>query len=397
MDIGKLTLRAMRGMLDRKEISAPELTSEYIKEAKASGHFVTVCADEAKAAADRAQKIINAGRATPLCGIPVALTDNICTEGIRTACGSKTLENFTPPYSAHVADRLNSENAVITGKTAIEEFGMHGSAHVSVFTADCGAVTLRPTYGRVSRFGLAAFASSFDQIGTVAGNAHDCGLLLNSIAGFDPQDVTTNKKSTPDFTAKAGQTAKGLKIALPKEFLEDCPDKGLINAVKEAAEWFTAQGAEVEEYSLPTVKYAYAAHRIISSAEASSNMARYDGIKFGHRSKEDGSFAELVRASRAEGFGFELKKRILLGNFALSNNNIQDYFFKAMAVRQKLREEYTALFERFNLILCGGCNIPSILAGLPVISTSGISVTGNYWDEETIIQAADFFERGQES
>ena len=380
MDIENLTIRDMQSKLVTKEISALELTDEYIK--KYGGSLVTVCADQARAAAQQAQEVIDSGKASssPLCGIPIAVSDNICTKDTKTACGSNMLQNFIPPYNAHVCDRLIAQNAVIIGKSAVGEFGMSRGGISSEATigdpaAGEAAVTLIPTYGRVSRFGLAAFASSFDRIGVKAKNASDCAVLLEAIAGQDSRDVMTKRPENQSaiFADTAGN-ATGLKIALMNG-----NDK-----TNEAAALFEQQGAVSDEYTIDIDKFSHSAYYIISSAELSSNMSRYDGIKFGTRAKEDGSFEKLVKASRTQGFSYELKKRILLGNFVLSNDNIGDYFYKAMAIRQQLKEEYTKLFEKYDLILTSS-DMSAKLAGLPIIKINDIYVIGNYWEENKLL------------
>lgn len=464
----------MRSMLDKKEISAPELTAAYLERINSVDgkleSYITVTAEEAEKAAEKAQDKINKGEVSPLCGIPLAIKDNICTEGIKTTCASKMLENFIPPYNATVMDKLENEGIVMLGKTSMDEFAMGGSTQTSAFkktknpydlervpggssggsaaavgaslcaaalgsdtggsirqpSSFCGVTGLKPTYGRVSRYGLVAFASSLDQIGPVAKSASDCAVILNAISGFDPHDGTSSRNDVPDFTAKIGQDIKGMKIAVPKEFYAEGIDEEVRNAVLKAADYYKSLGAELIDCSMPSLKYAVAAYYLISSAEASSNLSRYDGIKFGHRSEIGDSFNELIANSRREGFGEEVKRRIMLGNYALSSGYYDAYYGKAMALKQKIREEYEQIFTGCDVILTPTaptvayglnenisdpakmyqadiCTVTVNIASLPAISTTcgydskgmpiGMSIIGKKWDEATIIQAADAFEK----
>ncbi len=474
MDLTALKIRDMRTMLDKKEISVFELTNAYLGRIRdIDGRlesFITVTADEASSAAKKAQDKINNGQAGALCGIPLAVKDNICTENIKTTCASKMLESFVPPYNATIMEKLNSEDIVLLGKTSMDEFAMGGSTQTSAFkktknpynlgcvpggssggsaaavgaslcaaalgsdtggsirqpASFCGVTGLKPTYGRVSRYGLVAFASSLDQIGPIAKDAHDCGIILNAISGYDPHDGTSSKKEVMDFTSKIGKDIKGMKIAVPKEFYAEGIDTEVRNAVLKAADAYKAMGAELVECSMPSLKYAVASYYLISSAEAASNLSRYDGIKYGHRSEKGDSYAELVRNSRSEGFGDEVKRRILLGNYALSSGYYDAYYGKAMALKQKIREEYASIFDICDVILTPTaptvayginenisdpakmyqadiCTVTVNIASLPAISTTcgydskgmpiGMSIIGRQWDEATIIQTADAYEK----
>ena len=474
MDITALKISDMRSMLDKKEISVSELTDAYLDRINAVDgkvdSYITVTADAAKKAAEKAQEKINKGEASALCGIPLAIKDNICTEDVKTTCASVMLENFIPPYNATVMDKLESEDIVMLGKTSMDEFAMGGSTQTSAFkktrnpydtnrvpggssggsaaavgaslcaaalgsdtggsirqpASFCGVTGLKPTYGRVSRYGLVAFASSLDQIGPIAKSAEDCAVILNAISGFDPHDGTSSKNDVPDFTAKIGQDIKGMKIALPKEFYADGIDADVKAAVLKAADYYKSLGAELIDCSMPSLKYAVAAYYLISSAEAASNLSRYDGIKYGHRSEEGDSFNELIANSRSEGFGDEVKRRILLGNYALSSGYYDAYYGKAMALKQKIREEYDHIFADCDVILTPTaptvaygvnenisdpakmyqadiCTVTVNIASLPAISTTcgydakgmpiGMSIIGKKWDEATIIQAADAYEK----
>lgn len=475
MDVTSLKIRDMRKMLDGKEISAAELADAYLDRIeKIDGKlesYITVTPEKAHSDAEKAQKVIDGGSAGMLCGIPLAIKDNICTEDVLTTAASRMLENFIPPYNATVMEKLEAENTVMLGKTSMDEFAMGGSTQTSAFkktknpydlnkvpggssggsaaavgaglcaaalgsdtggsirqpSSFCGVTGLKPTYGRVSRYGLIAFASSLDQIGPIANDAHDCGFILNAIAGYDPHDGTVSKKETEDYTSKIGMDMKGIKIALPKEFYAEGIDEDVRNAVLKAADDYKAMGAELVECSMPSLKYAVAAYYLISSAEASSNLSRFDGIKYGHRSEVGENFSELISNSRSEGFGDEVKRRILLGNYALCSGYYDAYYLKAMALKQKIREEYAHIFESCDIILTPTaptaaygtnenisdpakmyqadiCTVTVNIASLPAISTPcgytaegmpiGMSLVGRMWDEALIIGAADAYEKG---
>ncbi len=474
MDITALKVRDMRTMLDKKEVSAAELADAYIARINdIDGRlesYITVTAEEAKSAAAKAQQVIDRGEATALTGIPMAIKDNICTDGVKTTCASKMLEDFVPPYNATVMEKLNADGIVMLGKTSMDEFAMGGSTQTSAFkktknpydlgrvpggssggsaaavgaslcaaalgsdtggsirqpASFCGVTGMKPTYGRVSRYGLVAFASSLDQIGPIAKDAHDCAIILNEISGYDYHDGTSAKLDVPDFTAKIGKDIKGMKIAMPKEFYAQGIDEDVKNAVTEAAKQYEKMGAVIVDCSMPSLKYAVAAYYLIASAEASSNLSRYDGIKYGHRAEEGESYNDLICNSRSEGFGDEVKRRILLGNYALSSGYYDAYYGKAMALKQKIREEYDEIFEKCDVILTPTaptvaygvnenisdpakmyqadiCTVTVNIASLPAISTTcgydkngmpiGMSIVGRRWDEATVIQAADAYEK----
>ena len=471
----ELTISELRKKLDSKEISAAELTKEYLDRIdKVDGKvesYITVTPEKALEQAAAAQKRIDEGNAPALCGIPMAIKDNICTVDVKTTAASRMLENFVPPYNATVMDRLESEGTVVLGKLSMDEFAMGGSTQTSAFkktknpydlncvpggssggsaaavSADlcaaalgsdtggsirqpasfCGVTGLKPTYGRVSRFGLIAFASSLDQIGPVARSAEDCGTILNAIAGWDFHDGSMPKiTEKPDFTSKIGMDMKGVRIGMVSEFFADSVDEEVRKSVLAAIDSYKAMGAEVVECSMPSLKYAIAAYYLISSAEASSNLSRYDGIKYGHRADVGGSYNDLIIASRSEGFGDEVKRRILLGNYALSSGYYDAYYGKAMGLKQKIREEYAGIFDQCDIIVtptaptvaygtnenyhdpkkmyqADFCTVTVNIASLPAISTTcgynkdgmpiGMSVVGKMWDEATVIGAADAFEK----
>ncbi len=474
MDITRARIRDLRKALDSKEIGAAELCTEYFKNIEAKDgqllSFITTTKDKALEMAAAAQKLIDEGKSTALTGIPLAIKDNICTDGIKTTCSSRMLENFIPPYNATVIEKLNAEGYVLLGKTSMDEFAMGGSNQTSAFaktknpydlervpggssggsaaavsaslapaalgsdtggsirqpSSFCGVTGIKPTYGRVSRYGLVAFASSLDQIGPICNDARDCAVMLNAICGTDPHDATSARVPTPDFTAKLGTSIKGMKIAMPKEFYSDDIDNEVKTAVENAAKALEAQGAQLVECSIPGLKYAIPAYYLIACAEAASNLSRFDGIKYGFRG-EGRTFEELIRDSRSRGFGEEVKRRILLGNYALSSGYYDAYYKKALALKQEIIKEYNDVFDMADVILTPTaptaaykigvqdndpvkmyladiCTVTVNIAQLPGISTTcgytaegmpiGMSVIGRRFDEQTILQCADAFEQG---
>ena len=475
MELKDMKLRDMRKALDSKDISAKELAQSYLDRIKKYDgeikSYITVTEELAYEQAEKAQEIIDKGEAKALTGIPVAIKDNICTQGVRTTCASRILENFIPPYDATVMEKLNSQNIVMLGKTSMDEFAMGGSTQTSAFAKTvnpynkscvpggssggsaaavsarlapvalgtdtggsirqpasfCGITGIKPTYSRVSRFGLVAFASSLDQIGTMALSAEDCGILLNAICGFDMHDGTSSREDVPDFTAKIGENMKGVKIALPKEYFAEGIDDEVRQSVLAAAEQYRAMGAELIECSMPSLKYAVSCYYLLACAEAASNLSRYDGIKYGHRTERQcDSYEELIVRSRSEGFGDEVKRRILLGNYCLSSGYYDAYYRKALALRQLVRKEYNDIFEKCDMILTPTaptvayspektadpvsmyqadiCTVTVNIAGLPAISTTcgydkngmpiGMSLIGKKFAEQDIIKAASAFEQG---
>ncbi len=474
MDLIRTNLRELRKSLDSKEISAAELCGEYFKRIEAVDpellSYITVTKEKALKDAENAQKLIDEGKATALTGIPLAIKDNICIDGVRTTCASKMLENFIPPYNATVIEKLNAEGYVLLGRTSMDEFAMGGSNQTSAFaktknpydlecvpggssggsaaavsaslapaalgsdtggsirqpSSFCGVTGIKPTYGRVSRYGLVAFASSLDQIGPICNDARDCAVLLNAICGHDRHDATSARVDTPDFTEKLGQPIKGMKIALPKEFFAEGVDDAVKTAVMSAAHELEKQGAVLVECSMPGLKYAIPAYYLIACAEAASNLSRFDGIKYGFRG-EGRTFEELIRDSRSRGFGEEVKRRILLGNYALSSGYYDAYYKKALALKQEIIRQYNQIFEQADVILTPTaptpaykigsqdsdpvkmyqadiCTVTVNIAKLPGVSTTcgytdsglpvGMSIIGKRFDEQTILQCADAFEQG---
>lgn len=474
MNLDRVKIRDLRKALDSKEIGAVELCSEYLKRIEETDgkllSYITVTKEKALADAENAQKIIDSGKAAALTGIPLAVKDNICIDGVRTTCASRMLENFIPPYNATVIDKLNAEGYVLLGRASMDEFAMGGSTQTSAFAKTknpydlesvpggssggsaaavaaslcaaalgsdtggsirqpasfCGVTGIKPTYGRVSRYGLVAFASSLDQIGPICNDARDCAILMNAICGHDRHDATSARVDTPDFTEKLGQPVKGMKIAMPKEFFSDSIDSEVKAAVENAAKELEKQGAVLVECSIPGLKYAIPAYYLIACAEAASNLSRFDGIKYGFRG-EGRTYEDLIRDSRSKGFGEEVKRRILLGNYALSSGYYDAYYKKALALKQEIIKEYNDVFELADVILTPTaptpaykigaqdndpvkmymadiCTVTVNIASLPGISTTcgyskdgmpiGMSIIGKKFDEQTILQCADAFEQG---
>lgn len=401
MDIDKMTISEIRSGIINKQFTAREVTESFLstifeKEPMIDG-FLTVCADEALAqAVEIDRKIKNKEPLGKLGGVPVAVKDNICTNGIRTTCASKMLSDFIPPYDATVIKRLKEADAVIIGKTNMDEFAMGSSTENSAFkktknpwdrervpggssggsaavvsagmvplslgsdtggsirqpAAFCGVVGLKPTYGLVSRFGLVAFGSSLDQIGPIARNVRDSALALEVIQGQDKLDSTSVRHSiAEDYMKDIEEGAKGLKIAVPEEFFQSELDADITASIKKSIDSFKAMGALVEYISLPITAEGLSSYYIISSAEASSNLARFDGIRYGYRTKEYENLDELMEKSRSEGFGEEVKRRIMLGTFALSSGYYDAYYNRAQKLRKKIKEQFNKAFECYDVML----------------------------------------------
>lgn len=467
------TIHEYAELLKQRKLSSVELTKQYlarIEKADAQiGSYITVCPDEALAAAGKADERIAKGEATLLTGIPVGIKDNICTEGIKTTCASKMLYNFVPPYDATVTKRLKNEGAVILGKLNMDEFAMGSSTESSYFkktknpydltrvpggssggsaasvsadlapyalgsdtggsirqpAAFCGNVGLKPTYGLVSRFGLIAFASSLDQIGSFTKDVTDCAIVLNAIAGYDKMDSTSVDADKTDYTKALGFPLKGMKIGVPKQYLESGIQTEIREAVENAIKVYEMLGAECEECSLPLSKFALPAYYLISSAEASSNLARFDGIKYGYRAEEYHGLTDLYEITRSEGFGEEVKRRIMLGTYALSSGYYDAYYKKAQQVRGLIKRDFAACFEKYDVLLTPTtpttaykfgeksdpvamymgdiCTVAVNIAGLPAISIPagldkkgmpiGIQLIANSFDERKLLTAAFAYER----
>ncbi len=469
-----MSLRELRSALDKKEIGAVELTKSYLDKIEKNdakiNSYITVCADRAIENAEKAQELIDAGKPGAFTGLPLSVKDNICTNGIRTTCASHMLEDFIPPYDATVIEKLKTDSFVMLGKTNMDEFAMGGSSQTSYFggvknpydvsrvtggssggaaasvaasfcaaalgsdtggsirqpASFCGVTGLKPTYGAVSRWGLIAFASSLDQIGVIARSAEDTGYLLNGIYGFDENDATSSKLSKGGYTELIGSDVSKIKIGVPKEFFGGGLNGEVRSAVLDAVKYYKKLGCEIIDVSLPSLEYAVSAYYLISSAEAASNLSRFDGIKYGLRSGLGEDFSDLIKNSRREGFGDEVKRRIMLGNYALCSGYYDAYYKNATRIRTRLKREYASIFEKCDVMLTPTApttaykigeqendpvkmyladiyTVTVNIAGLPAISTVcgydgngmpiGMSLIGRAFDEKTIIAVCDRFEK----
>ncbi|MGO3057069.1 MAG: Asp-tRNA(Asn)/Glu-tRNA(Gln) amidotransferase subunit GatA, partial [Halomonas sp.] len=393
------TLTQLATALKSGEFSSRELTSHYLQKIeKADGtlnSFITVTGEQALNQAEEADKARAAGNAGLLTGIPLALKDIFCTRDVKTSCGSKMLDNFIAPYDATVVEKLNAAGTISLGKTNMDEFAMGSSNENSHYgavknpwdltavpggssggsaaavaaglvpaamgtdtggsirqpAAFCGITGLKPTYGRVSRYGIIAYASSLDQAGPMARSAEDCAHLMNVIAGHDVRDSTSVARGVPDYTETLNAPLSGLKIGLPKEYFGDGLDPEVEKAVRDAVKVYESLGATVREVSLPHTHYAIPAYYVIAPAEASSNLSRYDGVRFGHRCKDPVDLIDLYKRSRAEGFGEEVKRRILIGTHTLSEGFFDAYYTKAQKVRRLIRQDFLDVFEDVDVLM----------------------------------------------
>ena len=396
----ELPLYTLSRKLASGELSSREATAAYlqaIKEKEPSiGAYLTVFEESAmKKAAEVDEKRAAGKTLSPLAGVPAGIKDNICTKGVRTTCASKMLENFVSPYNAGVIERLEEADAVLLGKLNMDEFAMGSSTENSFFkvthnprdlsrvpggssggsaaavaaneaafalgsdtggsirqpAAFCGVVGMKPTYGTVSRYGLVAFASSLDQIGPLTRTVRDSAMVMDTIAGHDRRDSTSIKMDAVSYGEKIGQSIRGMKIALPEEFFGEGLSDEVRKGIEEAALQFQALGAEIVKVSMPTLSHALPAYYIISSAEASSNLARFDGVRYGYRAADYDDITSLYKKTRSEGFGAEVKRRIMLGTFALSSGYYDAYYKKALQVRTLIVNDYNRIFEKCDFIL----------------------------------------------
>lgn len=383
-----------------KQLSSKEITEAYLENISKTdseiGAYLTVTAESAIKTAEGTDKKIAAGeKLSTLAGIPGGIKDNMCTKGVKTTCASKMLENFVPCYSSTAVEKLNEQGFVMLGKLNMDEFAMGSTNENSYFkpvknpvntervpggssggsaaavaakeaaftlgsdtggsirqpAAFCGVVGMKPTYGTVSRYGLVAFASSLDQIGPLTKNVKDNALILNAIAGHDPKDATCIGGGRPDYTAEIGKDVKGMTVGLPTEFFGDGVSADVKDAVLAAAKRYEKLGANIEEVKLPSLKHALSAYYVISSAEASSNLARFDGIRYGYRSENAETLDDIYKNSRSEGFGPEVQRRIMLGTFALSSGYYDAYYKKALQVRTLVVRDYNKVFEKCDFII----------------------------------------------
>jgi aspartyl-tRNA(Asn)/glutamyl-tRNA(Gln) amidotransferase subunit A len=477
MSLFSLTLYEAGEKLRKREVSSQELTEAVFQRIFETDSivrsYITLCRDAALAQAKQAdERLKQESSASPLLGIPVAVKDNFLTRGIRTTCASKMLDNFIPPYDATVVARIRSAGAVITGKTNLDEFAMGSSAENSAFfstrnpwdlervpggssggsaaavaadqciaalgtdtggsirqpAAFCGIVGLKPTYGRVSRYGIIAFASSMDQAGPMTKDVRDCALLLEAISGHDPADSTSANRPVPRYSKSLTFDIAGLRLGVPKEYFTSGLQPAVDQAVHKAIGRLENSGATVEEISLPHTEYAVAVYYVIATAEASSNLARYDGMRFGRRAAGR-DLTESYMLSRAEGFGPEVKRRIMLGTYALSAGYYDAFYLKAQKVRSLIQRDFEEAFKHCDAIitptapttafkirekihnplemyLSDLCTISINLAGLPAISAPcafdgeglpiGMQIVGKHFDESTILRIAYAYEQQTE-
>ena len=474
MDITELTVHELQDKLASKELTISEITKAYVDRIKEKEQdvdaFVTVLEDEAIAKSKDIEEKINNGEITSkYAGIPIGIKDNLCTKGVKTTCGSKMLENFISPYDATVVEKLNNEGLVSLGKMNMDEFAMGSSTENSAIkktknpwnlntvpggssggsaaavaanmvpwalgsdtggsirqpASFCGVVGLKPTYGLVSRYGLVAYASSLDQVGPITKDVRDAAMLLNIIAGHDERDTTSMDKPKVDYTAALKNDVKGLKIAVPKEFYGEGINAEVKEKLEEAIEKYKELGATVEEVSLDIAEYSLAAYYIIACAEASSNLGRFDGIRYGYRAQNCESLSDIYVKSRSEGFGDEVKRRIILGTYVLSSGYYDAYYKKAQKVRTAINNKFNSVFANYDVILVPTspvvafefgsksnplemylsdiCTVSVNVAGLPGISIPcgvdkngmpiGMQLIGNKFQEETILNAAYTYEQ----
>ncbi|MFC1812813.1 Asp-tRNA(Asn)/Glu-tRNA(Gln) amidotransferase subunit GatA [Thermodesulfobacteriota bacterium] len=475
MKLHELTIQKAHTLLKNKEISSKELTRAVLDRIAAVEKnvdaYITIADETAMAQAEIADRAITESRLSPLTGIPLAIKDLMCTKGLRTTCASKMLENFVPPYDATVIEKLRQANAVIVGKTNMDEFAMGSSnehsrmkptrnpwdltripggssgGSAAAVAADmcigalgsdtggsvrqpashCGVVGMKPTYGRVSRFGLVAFASSLDQIGPLAKDVTDCAVLMNAISGYDPKDSTSVPKNVPDYASFLEDGLKGITVGLPEEYTAmEGLDSEVSAAVKNAIRTIEGLGAECVEVSLPHTEYVVAAYYVIAPAEASSNLARYDGVKYGFRDKGNAGLMEMYRSTRTIGFGSEVQRRIIIGTYCLSAGYYDAYYGKASQVRTLIMEDFKKAFNTCDVILSPVAPTPAFkigekvddpltmylsdiftlsanLAGIPGMSVPcgfsadglpiGLQIMASHFNEETIFKVAYNFEQ----
>jgi aspartyl-tRNA(Asn)/glutamyl-tRNA(Gln) amidotransferase subunit A len=467
------TIAELSAALRAGEVTSRELTRHFLERIRSLdgglNAVITVTEEQALAQADAADARIAAGQAGPLTGIPLLHKDLFCTDGVRTSCGSRMLDNFVAPYDAAVVERLREAGMVMLGKTNMDEFAMGSSNENSYYgpvrnpwdtervpggssggsaaavaarltpaatgtdtggsirqpASFCGITGIKPTYGRVSRWGMIAFASSLDQGGAFARTAEDCALVLGAMAGTDPRDSTSIEREVPDYAAGLDADLSGLRIGLPKEYFGEGLDAGVAAAVEAAVETFKSLGAEVREVSLPNTHLAVPAYYVVAPAECSSNLSRFDGVRFGHRCENPKDLTDLYERSRGEGFGPEVQRRIMVGTYALSAGYYDAYYLKAQKVRRLISDDFLRAFEEVDLIL--GPTSPSTafrlgekaadpvsmylsdiytiavnLAGLPGMSVPagfagglpvGLQIIGNYFEEGRMLNAAHRFQQ----
>lgn len=475
MELFQKTIHDLHEMLKKKEVSSVEITkSVFERIEKVEGRiksYITITKESALKEAEAADEIIkNGNEIAPLTGIPLAIKDLLCVEGVEATCGSKMLQGFIPPYDATSIKKLKEQHPVFLGKVNMDEFAMGSSTETSYFgitknpwnletipggssggsaacvaadacigalgsdtggsirqpAALCGIVGLKPTYGRVSRFGLVAFASSLDQIGPMTKDVRDCALLLNIISGKDSRDSTSADVLVPDFTKALEKDVKGLKIGIPKEYFVEGMNEEIEKSIRDGIKLLEGLGAESVEVSLPHTEYAIATYYVLATAEASSNLARYDGVKYGYRAGEKDDLIEMYKKTREEGFGAEVKRRIMLGTYVLSAGYYDAYYRKAQQVRTLIKNDFEDAFKKCDVLITPTSptaafkigektgdplqmylsdifTISTNLAGIPGISIPcgftkdnlpvGLQIMGKNFDEETVLQVAYNFEQ----
>ena len=478
MEIQKLTAVSLGKKIKEKEISVREALDAVfaqIDQTEDRYHaYVTLDKEGAYKQADAVQEKIDKGELTgALAGVPVAIKDNMCTKGLLTTCSSKILKNYIPTYTASAVQNLTDAGCVIIGKTNMDEFAMGSTTETSYYgvtrnphnpdhvpggssggsaaavalnecffalgsdtggsirqpSAFCGITGMKPTYGTVSRYGLIAYGSSLDQIGPMTKNVTDCAAVLETIASYDKKDSTSMKREEYDFTSALVRDVKGLRIGLPKDYFGEGLDSEVKAAIFKAAETFKRMGAIVEEFDLGLVQYAIPAYYIIASAEASSNLERFDGVKYGYRTKEYGDLHSMYKKTRSEGFGSEVKRRIMLGSFVLSSGYYDAYYLKALKTKALIKQEFDKAFEKYDIILAPAApttapllgsslqdpikmylsdiyTISANLAGIPGLSIPcgkdnkglpiGMQLLGGCFQEKTLLRAGFAYEKARE-
>src|SRR5450432_3245059 len=475
MDLNNLTIAATRSAIADRKISASQLVQDFYGKIEAEDGeihaFLTLSKERAENQAAKVDALLNQGAPLPrLAGVPVAIKDVMCTRGLRTTAGSKILEKFIPPYDCTAVARLEAEGAIILGKLNCDEFAMgssnensaYGPVHnpvdktrvpggssggsAAVMDAEralarlgrdtggpfrqpasfCGVVGLMPTYGRVSRYGLIAFASSLDHIGPLAHTAEDAAIMLSVIAGHDPMDSTSANVPVPDYVSEMKKPVRGMKLGIPKEYFGEGLDAEVRSGVEAAIQQLASQGAEIIPISLPHTSYAVPTYYVIATAEASANLARFDGVRYGYRSQKSQSLAQMYRNSRDEGFGAEVKRRIMLGTYALSSGYYDAYYLKAQKVRTLLARDFEQAFQKVDAIvtptaptaafkigeksddplamyLADIYTVTADLVGIPGISVPcgqtktglpiGLQILGKHFDEGTVLRVAQAVEQ----
>jgi len=463
-----MTLTELAACLHRGDFTSTELTRHYLARIERRdprlNSYISIDAEGALATAGRADAELHRGEGGPLTGIPIAHKDIFCTRGIKTSCGSRMLNSFIAPYDATVVERLAQAGTPVLGKTNLDEFAMGSSNETSFYgpvknpwdeqrvpggssggsaaavaarlcaaatgtdtggsirqpASFCGVTGIKPTYGRVSRYGMIAYGSSLDQGGVIARNAEDCALILQAMAGFDPRDSTSVERPVPSYPASLDRDLAGLRVGVPEEWLGAGLDPGVRAVIAAAATQLESLSARVEHIRLPHSPLCIASYYVIAMSEASSNLARYDGVRFGHRCQDPSNLSDLYRRSRAEGFGTEVKRRIMIGTYALSTGYYDAYYLKAQKVRRLIADDFRKAFEQVDVILGPVAPTPAFplgaktddpvqmylgdihtlslnLAGLPGLSVPagfsaglpvGLQLIGNYWEEERLLTVA---------